>query len=133
MYHSDSRGGAIFRYAYDPQTGNIGPREIFVAMQPGWGRADGGATDEEGCYWSAGVSASRINRFSASGELIEYFDVPVTHPTMPCFGGADGRTLYVTSLRENLTEAELAKTPQAGSVFMARLAVAGRPGDLYEG
>jgi len=133
MYHSDSRGGAIFRYAYDPETGSLGKREVFVQLQPDWGRPDGGATDEEGCYWSCGVSGGRINRFSPSGELIEYVELPITHPTMPCFGGHDGRALYVTSLRENLTDAELANTPQAGGVFMLEPGVAGAPGALYKG
>jgi len=133
MYHSDSRGGAIFRYAYDPETGAIGSRETFVSMRPEWGRPDGGATDEEGCYWGSGISAGRINRFDPGGELIEYVELPITHPTMPCFGGNDGRTLYVTSLRENLSDAELAKTPQAGSVFAIRLGVAGAPAALYGG
>lgn len=133
MYHSDSRGGVIFRYPYDPETGSIGEREVFVSMQPEWGRPDGGATDEEGCYWSCGVSGGRINRFNPAGELIEYVEMPVTHPTMPCFGGPGGRTMYVTSLRENLTEAELARTPQAGGVFMLEPGVAGAPAALYKG
>lgn len=133
MYHSDSRGGAIFRYAYDPEAGALGPREVFVEIESGWGRPDGGATDEEGCYWSSGVSGGRLNRFSPSGELIAYVDLPITHPTMPCFGGADGRTLYITSLRENLSEPELAKTPQAGGVFMLEPGVAGAPAALYKG
>ena len=133
MYHSDSRGGAIFRYAYDPETGLLGKREIFVQVQPDWGRPDGGATDEEGCLWSCGVSGGRINRFGPSGALIEYVEMPITHPTMPCFGGIDGRTMYVTSLRENLTDAELARTPQAGGVFMLELDVAGAAAALYKG
>jgi sugar lactone lactonase YvrE len=133
MYHSDSRGGAIFRYAYDPETGSIGKREQFVSMQSEWGRPDGGATDEEGCYWGCGIAAGRVNRFSPAGELIEYVAMPVTHPTMPCFGGPDGRTLYVTSLRENLSDAELARTPLAGGVFMLQPGVAGPPAALYKG
>ena len=133
MYHSDSRGGAIFRHAYDPDTGAIGPREVFVRMEPAWGRPDGGAVDEEGCYWSCGVSGGRVNRFSPAGALIAYVPMPVTHPTMPCFGGPEGRTLYVTSLRENLSDDELAKTPTAGGVFMFDAGVAGPPAALYRG
>ena len=133
MYHSDSRGGVIFRYAYDPETGSIGKRKVFVSMHAEWGRPDGGATDEEGCYWSCGISGGRINRFNPSGELIGYVEMPVTHPTMPCFGGSNGRTLYVTSLRENLSDAELARTPQAGGVFMLEPGVAGAPAAHYQG
>ncbi|TMH34488.1 MAG: SMP-30/gluconolactonase/LRE family protein [Betaproteobacteria bacterium] len=133
MYHSDSRGGVIFRYAYDPETGSIGKRKVFVSMHAEWGRPDGGATDEEGCYWSCGISGGRITRLNPSGELIGYVEMPVTHPTMPCFGGSNGRTLYVTSLRENLSDAELARTPQAGGVFMLEPGVAGAPAAHYQG
>ena len=59
--------------------------------------------------------------------------MPITRPTMPCFGGIDGRTMYVTSLRENLTDAELARTPQAGGVFMLEPGVAGAAAALYKG
>jgi sugar lactone lactonase YvrE len=133
MYHSDSRGGAIFRHAYDAETGAIGERELFVQMQPEWGRPDGGATDEEGCYWSCGVGAGRINRFSADGELIGFVEMPILHPTMPCFGGPDGRTMYVTSHRENYAAEDLARTPQAGGVFMLEPGVAGAPAVCYQG
>jgi sugar lactone lactonase YvrE len=133
MYHADSRTGVIFRYAYDPQSGALGSREVFVSVQPQWGRPDGAATDEEGCYWSCGISAGRINRFSPAGELVEFVELPVTHPTMPCFGGSDGRTLYVTSLRQGLSTEQLACTPLAGGVFMLKPGVAGAPAALYKG
>ncbi|HVL58143.1 MAG TPA: SMP-30/gluconolactonase/LRE family protein [Burkholderiaceae bacterium] len=133
MYHSDSRGGAIFRHAYDPDSGALGPRETFASMLPEWGRPDGGATDEEGCYWGCGISAGRINRFSPSGELIGYVELPVTHPTMPCFGGPRLRTLYVTSLREGLAPEALERTPQAGSIFALDPGVAGTPVARYRG
>jgi sugar lactone lactonase YvrE len=133
LYHSDSRGGAIFRYDYDPETGALGPRELFVEVLPQWGRPDGGATDEEGCYWGCGISGGRINRFDPTGKLIGYVEMPITHPTMPCFGGPDGRTMYVTSLRETLTPAELAKTPQAGGVFRLEPGVRGAPAAYYKG
>ena len=133
MYHSDSRGGVIFEYAYDQATGAIGERRTFVVMQPEWGRPDGGAVDTEGCYWSCGISASRLNRFSPAGELIAYVELPITHPTMPCFGGPDLKTLYVTSLRDGVPEDVLVATPQAGGVFKLEPGVAGTPVALYKG
>jgi sugar lactone lactonase YvrE len=133
LYHSDSRGGAIFQYDYDPATGGIGERRLFVAMQPEWGRPDGGAVDAEGCYWSCGVSAGRLNRFSPSGELVAYVKLPVTHPTMPCFGGPGLTTLYITSLRDGLSEDALQATPQAGGVFKLEPGVPGVSVALYRG
>ncbi len=132
MYHSDSRSGVIYRHAYDAETGALGEREIFVRMQPEWGRPDGGATDEEGCYWSCGVGEGRINRFSPDGKLIGFVEMPIKHPTMPCFGRPAGRTMYVTSHRENYSVEELARTPQAGAVFMLEPGVAGAPAAYYQ-
>jgi len=34
--------------------------------------------------------------------------LPVRCPTMPCFGGADGKTLFVTSASHNRSAGELA-------------------------
>ena len=130
MYHSDSRSGVIFRHAYDAETGALGEREIFVRMQPEWGRPDGGATDEEGCYWSCGVSAGRINRFSPDGELIGFVEMPILHPTMPCFGGADLKTLYVTTARDKRPPAELIDEPYAGCVLAFEVDVPGLPANL---
>jgi sugar lactone lactonase YvrE len=59
--------------------------------------------------------------------------MPVTHPTMPCFGGPGLRTLYVTSLRDGVPDEVLARTPQAGGVFSLEPGVAGAPVGLYGG
>jgi sugar lactone lactonase YvrE len=133
LYHSDSRGGVIWRHAHDMATGEIGPREIFVTMRPEWGRPDGGAVDAEGCYWGCGIGAGRVNRFSPEGELLEWVELPVTHPTMPCFGGADLTTLYITSLRENFTQEQMEATPLAGGVFALEPGVAGTKVARYRG
>ena len=65
--------------------------------------------------------------------MIGFVPMPVLHPTMPCFGGARGRTMYVTSHRENYSSEDLARTPQAGGVFMLEPGVAGAPAALYQG
>jgi len=93
-----------------------------VQMQPEWGRPDGGATDEEGCYWSCGVGAGRINRFSADGELIGFVEMPIQHPTMPCFGGPYGRTMHVTSHRENYSAEEHLNIGSGEEITTAALA-----------
>jgi sugar lactone lactonase YvrE len=102
-------------------------------MLPEWGRPDGAAVDAEGCYWSCGIGAGRLNRFSPAGELIDYIALPISHPTMPCFGGADLDALYISSLREGVPESLLAQTPQAGGVFALEPGVAGAPIALFKG
>ena len=43
--------------------------------------------------------------------------MPVEQPTSCAFGGPELATLYVTSAREDLSDAQLAKQPQAGGLF----------------
>jgi len=133
LYHCDSRVPQIWRHAYDLADGSIGPREVFAEMEAAWGRPDGAAVDAEGCYWSAGIGAGRINRFAPDGRLTGHIELPITHPTMPCFGGPGLRTMFVTSLRHGLAPEVLARTPQAGSVFAVDVGVAGVPVGLYRG
>jgi sugar lactone lactonase YvrE len=128
MFHSDSRGPWIDRWRFDRQTGAMSDRTRFATLSDvATGRPDGGSCDAEGYYWSAGVSAGRINRFAPDGRLVEHYDVPVVAPTMPVFGGKDFRTLYLTSLREGRDEELLAKAPLTGSLLAAPAAVAGFP------
>ncbi|WP_200946498.1 SMP-30/gluconolactonase/LRE family protein [Devosia sp. Root685] len=99
LYHSDSRGSMwLDCWDFDSTTGAVSNRRRLRDNDEASGRPDGGACDLAGNYWSAGPSASRINRFSAMGELLDWVDVPLKLPTMPCFGGADMRTVFVTSL-----------------------------------
>jgi len=127
MFHSDSRGPWIDRWSFDPATGALGDRTRIAILTDETGRPDGGATDMEGCYWSCGVSAGCLNRFAPDGTLLQRFPLPVPAPTMCAFGGPDMRSLFVTSLREGLSDDVLMRHPQSGGVFMMRTEVAGVP------
>ncbi len=125
MFHSDSRGPWIDRWRFDRWRGEISGRTRFATLDEAAGRPDGGACDAEGFYWSAGVSAGRLNRFASDGSLAAAHEVPVPAPTMPCFGGPDFRTLYLTSLREGRSPEALEAAPQSGGVFAATAPVGG--------
>jgi sugar lactone lactonase YvrE len=51
---------------------------------------------------------------------------------MPCFGGDDLRTLFVTSACKGRPADELARQPDAGRVLMQRVEAAGRPVDFFD-
>jgi hypothetical protein len=59
----------------------------------------------------------RLLRLAPDGRVLRELPLPVRCPTMPCFGGADLRTLYVTTARENRPADELAAQPLAGCVL----------------
>jgi sugar lactone lactonase YvrE len=120
MFHSDSHGPWIRRWRHEPDTGRLDNGTVIARPNEAIGRPDGAASDVEGDYWSAGVSAGRLNRWSPDGELREWVAVPVAHPTMLCFAGDDLRTIYVTSIGR-------AGEPMGGALLKFRLGVTGVP------
>ena len=123
MIHTDSRGQWIDRWNFDPETGTFDARERIARPDEETGRPDGGACDSEGTYWSAGISAGRLNRWSLSGELLEQHPTPAPAPSMPCFCGPDLRTLVVTSLTPETHRGD----PDSGMLMIAAAPVAGAP------
>ncbi|WP_280153677.1 SMP-30/gluconolactonase/LRE family protein [Piscinibacter sp. XHJ-5] len=140
MYWSDTKAHTVYAFDFDPPSGKLSGRRVFVSFpprQPGQdlshygGRPDGAAVDAEGFYWVAMFEGQRLLRLSPSGEIAREVALPVRCATMPCFGGADLRTLYITTARENRPAAELAEQPLAGCVLSLRVDVPGLPVHLF--
>ncbi|WP_270937568.1 SMP-30/gluconolactonase/LRE family protein [Falsiroseomonas oryzae] len=123
LWHSDSRASVIWTWRYDPATGAATDRREVARPDAATGRPDGAAMDAEGGYWSAGVSAGRLNRWMPDGRLDRVIKLPVAAPTMPCFGGPGLRTLFVTSLRP----ADGRATPRDGTLLALDPGIAGVP------
>lgn len=123
LWHSDSRASVIWTWDYDPASGAIRNRREIARPSADTGRPDGAAVDAEGAYWSAGVSAGRLNRWLPDGTLDRVVELPLRAPTMPCFGGPEMRTLYVTSLRPAAGE----PMPLDGALLALDVGVAGVP------
>lgn len=131
MYHSDSRGGWIDAWDFEPATGAIANVRRLRNHTPADGAPDGGATDVHGTYWSAGFSAQCFNRIAPDGRLLEKIPVPAA-PTMPCFGGPDMKTLFFTSLTAHVSVELNERYPFNGGVFAAHVEVAGTPVPLFD-
>lgn len=102
LYHSDTPRFVIYRYDYDPATGSAENRREFARLDsdaPDRGRPDGAATDADGCYWSSLWDGGRLHRYDPDGRLMAAYPLPVRRPTMPCFGGPNLKTLFVTTAR----------------------------------
>jgi sugar lactone lactonase YvrE len=131
MFHSDSKGQVI--WAYDHNDGEITGRRVVARPTEEIGRPDGGAADVDGYYWSAGISAGVLNRWSPEGRLDRSIPLPCSNPTAPCFGGPDMRTIFVTSLRHDLPADVLVDKPLSGGIFAVRADVPGVPIAHYRG
>ncbi|MBL8587112.1 MAG: SMP-30/gluconolactonase/LRE family protein [Methylobacteriaceae bacterium] len=134
MYHADTPRRTVWRFAYDPATGEARDRTVFLRFGDDGdpGRPDGAAVDAEGCYWTALWQGGRIQRYAPDGRLIEEHATPALRPTMIAFGGADLSTLYVTSARIDAKPEEEIATPHAGSLFAMRVTTPGLPEPLFD-
>ncbi len=126
MVHADTTPGRIDMFDFDPATGAISNRRRMADVTDEQGLPDGAAMDIDGAYWSAGVSAARLNAWSLDGQLHRSLPTPCPHPTMPCFGGRDMRTVFLTSLRSR-GSTDLARFPHSGGLYVTDLGVAGAP------
>ena len=136
MYWSDTRSATVHAFDFDGQDGSLSGQRTFARFppkQPGQdladygGRPDGAAVDSQGAYWVAMFEGSRLLRLAPDGAVLAELKLPVRCPTMPCFGGADLRTLYITTARENRPADELAALPLSGCVLQLRVEVPGLP------
>jgi sugar lactone lactonase YvrE len=131
MYFVDSRADAIYRYAFDPGSGAIDDREVFVDTSPLVGIPDGLRVDAAGNVWCAFWDGAHVTRFSPDGGVAEQVPVPVPRPTSVAFGGPDLCTMYITSASIDLTGDQLDRWPLSGSVLRQDVDVPGRPSNHF--
>lgn len=133
LYWADTPEHAIYVYELDLASGELGQQRLFHQFPYGLGRPDGAAVDSEGYYWSALYAGGRVVRLSPEGEIVAEIPLPARYPTMVAFGGADLRTLYITTARKPAEAAELRHFPQSGGLFATRVPVAGLPEPWFRG
>lgn len=138
VYWSDTSRHLIHAWDWDAHSNEMASHRVFHQFpakpagwkpgQPGYGgRPDGAAVDSQGHYWCAMFEGQRLLRLSPAGQIVAEIPLPARCPTMPCFGGDDLRTLYVTTARHGRPAQELAEFPHSGHVLAMRVDVAGLP------
>ena len=141
LYWADTKAHVVRALDVDPLDGSLSRQRVFAqfalrdAAQPleaYGGRPDGAAVDSEGAYWVAMFEGQRLLRLAPDGTQLAELRLPVRCPTLPCFGGADLRTLYITTARDKRPDDELAAQPLAGCVLQLRVDVPGLPAHLAQ-
>jgi len=127
MYFIDSTTQRIDRFDFDGATGALSGRRPFALVEAADGMPDGLAVDAEGGVWVALFGGGAVRRYGPDGRCDAILELPVPHPTCPAFGGPGLATLYVTTTRHRLSQAERAGHPLAGAVFACEPGVRGLP------
>ncbi|WP_422018035.1 SMP-30/gluconolactonase/LRE family protein [Roseateles sp.] len=138
LHWSDTKAHRIYVADFDAAAGVLRAPRVFAefkprtAGEPYGGRPDGAAMDADGHYWVAMFEGGCLLRIAPTGEVVRRVELPATCPTMPTFGGANLRTLFVTTSREKRPADELAREPWAGAVLRLRVDVPGLPATLTQ-
>ncbi len=146
LYWSDTTSQVIRSWAWDATSNTMTGERVFkhFPMKPaGWtaawpdphgyaGRPDGASVDAQGNYWVAMFEGQRVLQLAPNGNVLQSIATPARCPTMPCLGGDDLRTLYITTARHGRAADELAAFPQSGCVFSLRVDVPGLPVNFFK-
>lgn len=136
IYHADTTAHRISVYDYDLASGSLDGGRLFkqfpdVRDENYGGRPDGAAVDSVDSYWCAMYEGSKLLCISPKGDILQDIALPVTCPTMPAFGGADLRTVYITTVRHKRTDIELNAHPFSGYVLSLQVDIPGRAEHAY--
>jgi sugar lactone lactonase YvrE len=146
LYWSCTGSHQVRAWDWDAANNRLSNERLFHQAQTkpaGWtwgqatgprygGRPDGATVDSLGHYYSAMYEGKRIVQFSPQGQVLAELETPVQCPTMPCLGGEDLKTLFITSSRQGRGEAELAAMPGSGCIWAMRVDVPGLPVNFYK-
>ena len=134
MYFVDSAARTIWSHDFDLAKGTPGARRVFAQLTEADGYPDGLCVDAEDHVWGAHWAGGRITRYRPDGTKSRTIEVPAPNVTCCCFGGVNLNTLYITTARIGLSDAQLADAPQTGGVFaVTGLGVAGQPSPRFAG
>ena len=136
MYYIDSATREISCYQFDPQKGAIVGQLPAIDVSDVTGVPDGMCTDSEGNLWVAFWGCGQVRNYSPEGDLLNVVQAPTALTTCPSFGGADLRTMFITSAQDHY-QPEFAFDAQndkyGGMCFEVKLPVAGKLDNFFLG
>ena len=119
MYYIDSPVQRVDIFDFELASGRVDDRRPFVSIDENEGIPDGLTVDDEGGVWVALYGGSCVHRYDESGHLDAVLDVPAENVTSCCFGGDDGRSLFVTTAAPD------------GNVYVTQPGVSGPPAHVF--
>lgn len=134
MYYIDSMAYTVRAFDYDNSNGDIANERVVVQVAREMGLPDGMSIDAEGMLWVAHFGGSCIRRWNPNtGQLISQIDLPTAQITACAFGGPNFDTLYITSAANGYGDADFAREPHAGGLFVTQPGIEGVPTFAFAG
>ena len=120
MYFTDSHTNFVWAYDFDPPSGAVSNKRVFIDLSEEGFIVDGSTVDAEGNYWLTIPFKGKVLTYDPSGRRIRTIELPFDLPTCCEFGGRDLDTLYVTSATLRRDAKALAGQTKAGGLFAIR-------------
>ncbi len=134
MYFNDTVRGRINAFDVNPIHGTLGAPRLWLQFAEHDGFPDGMTTDTAGRLWIAHWGAACVTCHDpVSAQELARITLPTSHITNCAFGGADLRTLFISSACFQLSEQKRAGQPLAGALFSVDMADAGLPANRFAG
>jgi sugar lactone lactonase YvrE len=126
FYFGDTLANLVRVYDYDLATGAIANERPFLE---GFTRGlpDGSTVDSKGYLWNCRFFGGCIVRVAPDGTIDRVVEMPVKNITTCTFGGADRKTLYVTTAKIEAPAGDRL----AGGLYAMPTDVAGQPENQF--
>jgi len=126
FYSTDTLKNEVYVYNYDASSGAISNERPFLTGFPR-GVPDGSNIDREGYIWNCRHAGGCIVRAAPDGAIDGVIEVPSINVTDCTFGGADYRTLYITTASLGAPKGDRL----AGSLYALTCEVPGLPENRF--
>jgi len=134
MLVNDTVHRRVVAYAFDADTGAVGASREWLVLPQADGHPDGMTTDAAGRIWIAHWGGACVTCHDpVSAEELARIALPTDHITNVAFGGPDMATLFVSSAKFELSDAQLAAQPLAGALFAVETDALGLAANRYAG
>ena len=130
LYHVDTVKQQVLAFDLDA-SGGLSNKRLFARISDPEAYPDGPTVDSEGNVWLGLFGGWGVACYSPQGHLLRTVRLPVARCTKVAFGGADLKTLYITTAKIGLSEAERAQQPLAGGLFRLRVDIPGLPQNVF--
>ncbi|MBC3881197.1 2-dehydro-3-deoxy-6-phosphogalactonate aldolase [Undibacterium sp. LX40W] len=115
LYVIDTLSRTLIAYSVDEQNACLREPVIISDFMGLMGKPDGMALANDGSLWVAMWGGGMVVQISPDGEILQTIVIPSSNVSSACFS-SDG-SLFVTTSRMRLSEAQLDSEPGAGALF----------------